>query len=270
MEKFTYGFIFDEFDVDLAGLFTVTCWFGQTSKINKNTTQLSLNLDFRQFTPIPTVFSRLNYSDNYLQVTISDGTFWWISSVTLFTVQNCSCWFVSTGALGIDWYRQATADISATQFFSWSSSDLQSLQFGNLDSNTDKSYIGFFCSCCSFVGKRGNGPQAISIGKNCDKFGIVVHELGHAVGFWHEHTRPDRDDWVTIFRENIMVGKFLGVSKWGCCCRFAVPTAVAKFWAKRPLFITNALKPKENFFGIFTTFKLSSSPSLLNLRERFD
>ena len=46
--------------------------------------------------------------------------------------------------------------------------------------------------CCSFVGKRGNVLQAISIGKNCDKFGIVVHELGHVVGFWHEHTRPDR------------------------------------------------------------------------------
>lgn len=34
------------------------------------------------------------------------------------------------------------------------------------------------CGCCSFVGKRGNGPQAISIGKNCDKLGIVIHELG--------------------------------------------------------------------------------------------
>lgn len=45
-----------------------------------------------------------------------------------------------------------------------------------------------FSGCCSFVGKRGQGPQAISIGKNCDKFGIVVHELGHVVGFWHEHT----------------------------------------------------------------------------------
>ena len=61
--------------------------------------------------------------------------------------------------------------------------------------------------CCSFVGKRGNGPQAISIGKNCDKFGIVVHELGHAVGFWHEHTRPDRNEWVKIIKENIQEGK---------------------------------------------------------------
>ncbi len=61
------------------------------------------------------------------------------------------------------------------------------------------------------MGKRGNGPQAISIGKNCDKFGIVVHELGHVVGFWHEHTRPDRDDWVTITRENIMTGKINGI-----------------------------------------------------------
>lgn len=60
--------------------------------------------------------------------------------------------------------------------------------------------------CCSFVGKRGTGPQAISIGKNCDKFGIVVHELGHVVGFWHEHTRPDRGDYVQILYENIMPG----------------------------------------------------------------
>ena len=56
------------------------------------------------------------------------------------------------------------------------------------------------------MGRRGNGPQAISIGKNCDKFGIVVHELGHVIGFWHEHTRPDRDDHVTIIRDNIQPG----------------------------------------------------------------
>ncbi|VDK52445.1 unnamed protein product, partial [Anisakis simplex] len=57
--------------------------------------------------------------------------------------------------------------------------------------------------CCSYVGRRGDGPQAISIGKNCDKFGIVVHELGHVIGFWHEHTRLDRDDHVEIFYKSI-------------------------------------------------------------------
>ena len=56
------------------------------------------------------------------------------------------------------------------------------------------------------MGKRGSGPQAISISKNCDKFGIVVHELGHVIGFWHEHTRPDRGDYVDILYQHIMPG----------------------------------------------------------------
>ncbi|MBN3293694.1 TLL2 protein, partial [Polypterus senegalus] len=74
----------------------------------------------------------------------------------------------------------------------------------------EESFIVFTyrpCGCCSYVGRRGGGPQAISIGKNCDKFGIVVHELGHVVGFWHEHTRPDRDNHVLIIRENIQPGQ---------------------------------------------------------------
>uniref|UniRef100_A0A1B0DKZ0 Metalloendopeptidase n=1 Tax=Phlebotomus papatasi TaxID=29031 RepID=A0A1B0DKZ0_PHLPP len=69
------------------------------------------------------------------------------------------------------------------------------------------------CGCCSFVGRRGNGAQAISIGKNCDKFGIVVHELGHVVGFWHEHTRPDRENHVVIEKSNIMTGQEYNFNK---------------------------------------------------------
>ena len=79
-----------------------------------------------------------------------------------------------------------------------------------------RNYIVFTersCGCCSFVGKRGNGAQAISIGRHCDKFGIVVHELGHVVGFWHEHTRPDRDQHVQIISKNIMAGQEYNFNK---------------------------------------------------------
>ncbi|KAI5646440.1 astacin (Peptidase family m12A) domain-containing protein [Phthorimaea operculella] len=90
------------------------------------------------------------------------------------------------------------------------------VKFVEKDSDLHKDYIVFTerpCGCCSFVGKRGGGAQAISIGKNCDKFGIVVHELGHVVGFWHEHTRPDRDHHVQIIRDNIMPGQEYNFNK---------------------------------------------------------
>lgn len=55
-----------------------------------------------------------------------------------------------------------------------------------------------FCyRCFSHVGKIG-GAQPISIGYNCDTKGIAIHEIFHALGRWHEHSRPDRDEYVQI------------------------------------------------------------------------
>ena len=59
--------------------------------------------------------------------------------------------------------------------------------------------------CSSHVGRKG-GRQNINIGAGCRR-GSIIHEIGHAIGFWHEQSRPDRDRFVNILRKNIIKGK---------------------------------------------------------------
>ena len=53
----------------------------------------------------------------------------------------------------------------------------------------------------SDVGHRG-GEQKVGLG-DTSTAGIIIHELGHTVGLWHEHCRNDRDHWVQVDLLNV-------------------------------------------------------------------
>uniref|UniRef100_A0A672YM13 Metalloendopeptidase n=1 Tax=Sphaeramia orbicularis TaxID=375764 RepID=A0A672YM13_9TELE len=75
--------------------------------------------------------------------------------------------------------------------------------------NGEKNYISIFKGggCFSSVGNRRVGKQRLSIGTNCDRIATIEHEFLHALGFWHEQSRSDRDDYVTIMWDRISEGK---------------------------------------------------------------
>jgi len=60
--------------------------------------------------------------------------------------------------------------------------------------------------CWSSLGRR-RGRQVLSLKQfGCVYTGIIIHEFLHALGFYHEQTRSDRDDYVEINWQNIRPG----------------------------------------------------------------
>ena len=103
-------------------------------------------------------------------------------------------------------FRQMTRIDEAVEH--WNSNSRMTLIERTAD-NADQypDYVGFDDSggCASWVGRIG-GRQSVWVAELCP-VGSIVHELGHAMGLFHEHTRPDRDNHVTVNWNNIQSGK---------------------------------------------------------------
>ena len=76
--------------------------------------------------------------------------------------------------------------------------------------------------CASYVGRQlTEDAQSLWVADSCS-VGSIVHEIAHAIGLFHEHTRPDRDNNVTVVWDEIVADKAFnfeiyedGAESWG-------------------------------------------------------
>ncbi|CAI4222222.1 unnamed protein product [Auanema sp. JU1783] len=75
------------------------------------------------------------------------------------------------------------------------------------DAYEDEDHLEFFRGqgCYSMIGRNG-GRQGVSIGENC--LGVIEHEIGHALGLWHQQSRPDAQTYVKV-QEDFILPSFI-------------------------------------------------------------
>jgi len=61
--------------------------------------------------------------------------------------------------------------------------------------------------CSSSVGRRGGSQRLNLATPGCNRLGTCIHEFIHAIGYYHEQSRTDRDDFIIVNWENIQPGK---------------------------------------------------------------
>jgi len=100
----------------------------------------------------------------------------------------------------------ASVSAAKIEWINWAVAHLNTTPLRLRPRAGDNDYVIFRDSgegngCNSFVGHIG-GPQQIQLA-DCSR-GSVVHEILHAAGFFHEQSRDDRDDHVTIMWDEIV------------------------------------------------------------------
>jgi len=69
----------------------------------------------------------------------------------------------------------------------------------------ERFYIRFIRGqgCYAYIGMINRAAQTVSIGSGCQSIGIIIHELMHTIGFYHEQARRDRDSFIRINLNNV-------------------------------------------------------------------
>ncbi|PIC41748.1 hypothetical protein B9Z55_009052 [Caenorhabditis nigoni] len=158
------------------------------SEINEYTFESDIMLNENQAKNLANSIINGNYRSK--RQAIVDTTLFWSSSTPI--------------------YYQFDSKLSATNIANvrkaikfWNDNTCLSFQENN--SGKNRLFLSSAGGCWSYVGKQDNMPyQVVSVGPNCDSLGTATHELMHAIGFWHQQSRSDRDDYVYVDFSNII------------------------------------------------------------------
>ncbi|XP_078540504.1 astacin-like metalloendopeptidase isoform X5 [Lissotriton helveticus] len=80
---------------------------------------------------------------------------------------------------------------------------LTCIKLVNRTTETDYLSITSANGCWSYIGKVGGGQTVSLEESSCMSKGIIQHEVDHSLGFFHEHVRSDRDEYVDVQLQNI-------------------------------------------------------------------
>src|SRR5262245_49122302 len=100
-----------------------------------------------------------------------------------------------------DVVRQATAH------WEMNTDRIRFVELNDQNRNRYQNWVRFVSSdgCSSRVGMKPTpGEQTINLAVPGCGVPQVIHEIGHAVGLWHEQSRNDRDQYLIILGQNIV------------------------------------------------------------------
>jgi len=125
------------------------------------------------------------------------------------SVSNTYRWPISSsGSVDISYYFDSSLNSDAQK---WAKTVIHQLSQDtciNLVEGTEGNHEVTFIAgsgCSSLIGHQQD-TQTIILGSGCQFRGTIAHEIMHLLGFFHEHTRLDRDQYITVYEENILDG----------------------------------------------------------------
>lgn len=84
--------------------------------------------------------------------------------------------------------------------------DVSCVNFVEMDNDEAVAHIRIFKGngCSAHVGRQSiDSYQKLTLARGCLKKGIIMHELLHALGFFHMQSTYNRDDYVLVNTDNI-------------------------------------------------------------------